>query len=136
MVAKIFLSVIAFLLVLMGAGETIYCHRQKTAGWEKKYYSQRLGRRLAGLGLLLLIVLTSLFAPSLSKYFGGIWWQLAYLGMCFVIIFIVFVLVIMDIAATARFAFRKHAEITAYSIKQFKNEITQPHPPQDGDSQS
>ncbi len=136
MVAKIFLSVIAFLLVLIGAGEAIYCHRQKAAGWEKTYYSQRLGRRLTGLGLLLFIVLTSLFAQPLSEYFRSVWWQLAYLGMCFLLIFIVFVLVIKDVMATARFAFRKHAEITAHSMIQFEKEISQQHPPQDSNPQT
>lgn len=135
MIARIFLSVMAFLLVLIGAGEAIYCHRQKAAGWEKTYYSQRLARRLKGLGLLLIIVLTNLFASQLSQYFKGVVWQLAYLGICFILIFIVFVLVIRDVMATARFAFRKHAEITAYSIQQFEKDISQPQPPKDSNPQ-
>ena len=131
MIPTIFLSVMAFLLTLMGAGETIYCRRQKTAGWEKMYYGKRLARRLTGLGMLLFIVLTNLFARQLSHYFHGAIWQLAYLGLCFVLIFIVFALIIRDVMETARFAFRKQAEITASSLKQFEREISNPPAPRD-----
>ena len=117
MVETVFLSVIIFVLVLLGIVETLYCRSQRVAGWEATYYSRRLKRRLLGLFLLLLIVLTINFNEELRLVFHGVFWNLSYLMACFVLVIVVFLLLAKDILETARFAVRKQSEIAAQSIR-------------------
>jgi drug/metabolite transporter (DMT)-like permease len=123
MIGTIFLSVVGVILTLLGAAEVIHCHRQKVTGWEKAYYSRRLLRRLLGLGMLLLIVLSNLFVRPHRQYFFSPLWQMGYIGANFLLILSVFILLIKDIMDTARYALRKHSEITASSLKELHKEL-------------
>ena len=123
MIGTIFLSVVGVILTLLGAAEVIYCHHQKVTGWEKAYYSRRLLRRLLGLGMLLLIVLSNLFVRPHRQYFFSPLWQMGYIGANFLLILCVFILLIKDIMDTARYALRKHSEITASSLKELHKEL-------------
>jgi len=122
MVETIFLSVVIFVLVMLGVVEWLYCRSQKVAGWEARYYARRLKRRLVGLGLLLIIVISIFYSDKVHLFLHGILWNLAFLLSCMALVFIVFLLLIKDIMETARYAVKKQAEITSHSLKQFERE--------------
>jgi len=119
MFESIFLSVIILVLVILAVMETTYCRSQKVAGWEAVYFSRRLKRRLLGLALLIVISITIFFGDRLRLFFHGPFWNLSYLLSSFALVFIVFLLLVRDIAETARYAVRKQSEITAQSLRHF-----------------
>jgi len=120
MIEAIFLSVIIFVLVLLGIMEWLNCRSQKVAGWEAVYYSKRLKRRLIGLALLVIIVITFFYNDRVHLFMHGIYWNLVYILSSLALVFIVFVLLAMDIMETARYAMRKHTEITVSSVRRLK----------------
>ena len=120
MIETIFLSVILFILALLAIIELWYCRSQHVAGWEAKYYSKRLKRRLSGLFLLMLIVLTVHFSDDVRLFLHGLWWNLVYLFSCLALILVVFILVIKDILETSRYLVRKNSEIAAQSLRRLK----------------
>ncbi|MBN1901984.1 hypothetical protein JW926_11735 [Candidatus Sumerlaeota bacterium] len=134
MMEAVFLSVIIFILLLLGIMEWLYCRSQKVAGWEAVYYSKRLKRRLLGLGLLLVIVITFFYNDAVHLFMHGIYWNLAYILSSLALVFIVFLLLAKDIMETARYAMRKHAEITVSSLKQFKKRTPQEKPEEEKDA--
>jgi uncharacterized membrane protein len=122
MIEAVFLSVIIFILVLLGITEWIHCRSQKVAGWEAVYYSKRLKRRLIGLVLLIIIVVTFFYNDRVHLFMHGVYWNLVYILSSLALVFIVFVLLAMDIMETARYAMRKHAEITVNSVRRLKEQ--------------
>ncbi len=123
MIENIFTSVIAFGLILLGVIEAVHCLSQKVAGWEAVYYAKRLRRRLLGLSLLTVIVLTFHFHKDLRIFFHRTLWNLLYLGSSLALVVAVFLLLVKDIMETARYALRKHAEITTQSLRRLKKSL-------------
>lgn len=120
MIEAIFLSVIVFILVLLGIIEWLNCRSQKVAGWEAVYYSKRLKRRLIGLTLLAIIVITFFYNDKVHLFMHGIYWNLVYILSSLALVFIVFILLVVDVMETARYAMRKHTEITVSSVRRLQ----------------
>jgi uncharacterized membrane protein len=125
MVESIFLSVIIFILILLGVVEILHCRSQKVSGWEESYYSRRLRRRLLGLSLLIVIVLSIYFSDNIRLFFHGPFWNLAYLFSCLALVLVVFLLLIKDLMDTARYAIRKQSDIAAQSIKRIQESLNE-----------
>jgi hypothetical protein len=123
MIEAVFLSVIIFTLALLGTMEWLHCRSQKVAGWEAVYYAKRLKRRLLGLGLLLIIVITFFYNDNVRLFIHGVYWNLAYILSSLALVFIVFILLARDFMETARYAMKKHTEITVNSIRRLQKKM-------------
>lgn len=133
MIEAVFLSVIIFMLVALGIMEWLYCRSQKVAGWEAVYYAKRLKRRLWGLGFLLIIVITFFYNDAVRLFMHGVFWNLVYILSSLALVFIVFLLLARDVIETARYAMKKHTEITSNSLRRFQKKTNGEKPEEEKD---
>lgn len=136
MFETIFLSVIILVLAILAVMELSYCRSQKVAGWEAVYFSRRLKRRLLGLALLIVISISIFFGSRVRLFFHGPLWNLVYLLGSLALAFVVFLLLVRDIMETARYAVRKHSEITSQSLRHFPENPGVKSPLKDGNKEA
>ncbi len=124
MARLIVFSVISLILAGLAAAEALQYRARRNAGWEHDYFRRRLFRRMLTLGLLEAMSLSMLYIDTLRTHFRGPWWVLGFAAACLAATGAIFLLIIRDLADTARYALKKHSEITAQSLRGMGRTLT------------
>jgi uncharacterized membrane protein len=128
MIKSVIISVMAFIMVMLGIMEIRHFRSHNaTSLWETNHKMRRVKRRILGLFLLILILISFSMADIFRATFTAPLWNLAYLTSSLALVFVVFLLLIKDVLDTVKFAMRKQTEITADSIKQLQKSDLMKH---------
>ncbi len=119
----ILFSCILLLIVALGIKEYSTYVSAKARGEETGYFRRRVIRRLAGLGLLTIIVVLISLHNKVSAFLGSAGMNLLYLLGCLALTLVIFVLAIIDLKETGEMVVKKQRDLARNSISSLQQRV-------------